>query len=67
VSLEYPRCLICLGDGVMDDGITCNKCQGFGDMRTNVIPELTEVDYELLDGSERSAMLEVFNVNNGEV
>ena len=63
MSFEYPRCDTCLGEGFMDDLSTCDKCQGYGDLRVNVLPDISELDYEMLQDAELWAMQEVFNVS----
>jgi len=68
--IKYPECPNCEGRGVvkhLDTGEAwykdCTLCQGFGDMRVNVLPELDDRDYDQLDRSQRFALQEVFGLN----
>lgn len=68
--ITYPTCPKCEGSTKIkhiDKGGTwytdCDLCQGYGDMRINVLPDLSDADYDLLDGSERFALREVFGIN----
>ena len=63
MSFEYPRCDTCLADGVLDDGKSCPVCQGYGDLRVNVLPDISDLDYEMLQDAELWAIQEVFNVS----
>ena len=68
--LDYPECPNCEGRGVvkhLDQGEAwykdCTHCEGYGDMRINVIPVLTDRDIRELNSRENFAMSEVFGLN----
>lgn len=68
--LDYPKCTTCSGKTFVAYRDKCNvwhdecpTCQGYGDLRVNALPDLTDSDYDELDKSQRWAMQEVFGVN----
>ena len=68
--ITYSTCPKCEGSTKIkhiDKGGTwytdCDLCQGYGDMRINVLPELDDRDYDQLDRSQRFALQEVFGLN----
>ena len=61
--ITYPECTTCLATGYLDEDVTCPRCQGFGDLRCNVLPDLSDEDYDMLEGSQRHALQEVFGLS----
>ena len=69
MMLDYPKCDHCKGTtklvhtDVEHKWYTdCPTCQGYGDMRINVIPELTDEDILELNSRENFALSEVFGL-----